>query len=185
VYIINDTAKLVKTSSASTPIICHMAQPVGVVVSSEHASVAREHGDPRHHPRDEDQPLHFRQFLEQTPGEQVVLVDDILRTGSKLHEMKELPESRGATDRLVSRNTHAPLTLPGTLSTDVRQRVDIAGFQRLFSRHPSRRVIHLRGECMSTYRRAVGKFFDARTSYEEEPGTHHPHVARVLGACRR
>jgi len=45
---------------------------------------------------DEGQPLHFRQFLEQTPGEQVVLVDDILRTGSKLHEMKELLESRGA-----------------------------------------------------------------------------------------
>jgi orotate phosphoribosyltransferase len=40
--------------------------------------------------------LHFRQFLEPQPGEQVVLVDDILRSGSKLHEMKELLESRGA-----------------------------------------------------------------------------------------
>src|SRR5947209_10077929 len=28
--------------------------------------------------------LRFRQFLEQTPGESVVLVDDILRSGSKL-----------------------------------------------------------------------------------------------------
>jgi hypoxanthine phosphoribosyltransferase len=45
---------------------------------------------------DEDQPLDFRRFLEQTPGEQVVLVDDILRSGSKLHEMKELLGSRGA-----------------------------------------------------------------------------------------
>jgi orotate phosphoribosyltransferase len=42
------------------------------------------------------QPLHFRQFLEQQEGEQVVLVDDILRSGSKLHEMKNLLESRGA-----------------------------------------------------------------------------------------
>jgi orotate phosphoribosyltransferase len=42
------------------------------------------------------QPLHFQQFLEQQEGEQVVLVDDILRSGSKLHEMKILLESRGA-----------------------------------------------------------------------------------------
>jgi orotate phosphoribosyltransferase len=42
-------------------------------------------------------PLRFRQYLEQHPGEQVVLVDDILRSGSKLSEMKALLESRGAT----------------------------------------------------------------------------------------
>jgi orotate phosphoribosyltransferase len=47
--------------------------------------------------RDHDEPLHFRQFLEPKPGEQVVLVDDILRTGSKLAELKQLLESRGAT----------------------------------------------------------------------------------------
>jgi orotate phosphoribosyltransferase len=41
--------------------------------------------------------LHFRQYLEQTPGEQVVIVDDILRTGKKLKELKRLLESRGAT----------------------------------------------------------------------------------------
>ena len=46
---------------------------------------------------DESQPLRFRQYLEQHPGEQVVLVDDILRSGSKLSEMKTLLESRGAT----------------------------------------------------------------------------------------
>lgn len=46
---------------------------------------------------DNTQPLRFRQFLEQTPGENVVLVDDILRSGSKLSEMKALLESRGAT----------------------------------------------------------------------------------------
>lgn len=42
-------------------------------------------------------PLRFRQYLEQHPGEQVVLVDDILRSGRKLAEMKALLESRGAT----------------------------------------------------------------------------------------
>ena len=47
--------------------------------------------------REHDEPLRFRQFLEPHKGEQVVLVDDILRTGSKLAELKELLESRGAT----------------------------------------------------------------------------------------
>lgn len=40
--------------------------------------------------------LRFRQYLEQHPGEQVVLVDDILRTGNKLSQLKKLLESRGA-----------------------------------------------------------------------------------------
>lgn len=42
------------------------------------------------------EPLRFRQYLEQHPGEPVVLVDDILRTGSRLAEMKQLLEARGA-----------------------------------------------------------------------------------------
>jgi orotate phosphoribosyltransferase len=46
--------------------------------------------------REGDEPLHFRQYLEQHPGEPVVLVDDILRSGSKLSQMKQLLESRGA-----------------------------------------------------------------------------------------
>jgi orotate phosphoribosyltransferase len=41
--------------------------------------------------------MRFRQYLEQSPGENVVLVDDILRSGSKLSEMRALLESRGAT----------------------------------------------------------------------------------------
>ena len=45
----------------------------------------------------DDEPLRFRQYLEQHPGEQVVLVDDILRTGKKLSELKRLLESNGAT----------------------------------------------------------------------------------------
>src|ERR1700740_1441564 len=42
------------------------------------------------------QPLTFRQFLEPGPGEKVVLVDDILRTGTNLSQLRELLESRGA-----------------------------------------------------------------------------------------
>ncbi len=45
---------------------------------------------------DEKQALRFRQYLEQTRGEPVVLVDDILRSGSKLTQLKQLLESSGA-----------------------------------------------------------------------------------------
>ena len=38
---------------------------------------------------------HFRQFLEVQPGEKVLLVDDILRTGRKLSELKALVEAKG------------------------------------------------------------------------------------------
>jgi orotate phosphoribosyltransferase len=41
-------------------------------------------------------PLHFRQYLQPQSGEQVVLVDDILRTGSRLAELKGLLEDFGA-----------------------------------------------------------------------------------------
>ena len=44
----------------------------------------------------EDQPMRFRQFLDPEPGEQVVLVDDILRSGNKLTQMRTLLESGGA-----------------------------------------------------------------------------------------
>lgn len=47
--------------------------------------------------RDNDEdPLRFRQYLQPAPGEQVVIVDDILRTGTKLEELKKLLESYGA-----------------------------------------------------------------------------------------
>jgi orotate phosphoribosyltransferase len=42
------------------------------------------------------QPMRFRQYLQQHKGEKVLLVDDILRTGRKLTEMKKLIESNGA-----------------------------------------------------------------------------------------
>jgi orotate phosphoribosyltransferase len=40
--------------------------------------------------------LQFRQYLEQKPGEKVLLVDDILRSGRNLVELKRLVESTGA-----------------------------------------------------------------------------------------
>jgi len=44
----------------------------------------------------EDKPMRFRQFMEAQPGEQVVLVDDILRSGDKLSQMRTLLEQNGA-----------------------------------------------------------------------------------------
>ena len=44
----------------------------------------------------ENHPQRFRQFIEPEPGEQVVIVDDILRSGSRLGELKKLVESYGA-----------------------------------------------------------------------------------------
>jgi orotate phosphoribosyltransferase len=43
-----------------------------------------------------DATLHFRQFIEPAPGEPVVLVDDILRSGTKLTAMMDLLNSWGA-----------------------------------------------------------------------------------------
>jgi orotate phosphoribosyltransferase len=40
--------------------------------------------------------MRFRQYIEQMPGEPVILVDDILRTGHKIGELKALVESNGA-----------------------------------------------------------------------------------------
>jgi len=46
--------------------------------------------------KQEGGPMHFRQYLEQKPGEKVLLVDDILRSGRNLGELKRLVESTGA-----------------------------------------------------------------------------------------
>ncbi|SRR5581483_11862634 len=40
--------------------------------------------------------MRFRQYLEQKPGEKVLLVDDILRSGRNLSALKRLVESTGA-----------------------------------------------------------------------------------------
>ncbi len=44
----------------------------------------------------EENPLRFRQYIEPLPGEQIVLVDDILRSGRNLGELKAVLESYGA-----------------------------------------------------------------------------------------
>jgi orotate phosphoribosyltransferase len=43
----------------------------------------------------ENEPQRFRQYLELKKGEKVLLVDDILRTGQKLAELKKLVEDSG------------------------------------------------------------------------------------------
>lgn len=43
----------------------------------------------------EGHPLHFRQYFVQSPGEKVLLVDDIFRTGRQLSQLKALIESNG------------------------------------------------------------------------------------------
>lgn len=40
-------------------------------------------------------PLRFRQYLDIEPGEKVLLVDDIFRSGRKIAELKKLVESQG------------------------------------------------------------------------------------------
>lgn len=41
-------------------------------------------------------PMRFRQFVDPIPGEKVLLVDDILRSGRRLTELRALVESKGA-----------------------------------------------------------------------------------------
>ncbi|MCS7025946.1 MAG: phosphoribosyltransferase family protein [Bryobacteraceae bacterium] len=43
----------------------------------------------------EDTPLHFRQYFVSQPGEKVLLVDDIFRSGKRLSELKSLVEANG------------------------------------------------------------------------------------------
>jgi orotate phosphoribosyltransferase len=43
----------------------------------------------------ENEPQRFRQYLELKKGEKVLLVDDILRTGKKIAELKKLVEASG------------------------------------------------------------------------------------------
>jgi orotate phosphoribosyltransferase len=44
----------------------------------------------------ESSPMRFRQFIEPEPGEKVLLVDDILRSGRRLTQLRALVESKGA-----------------------------------------------------------------------------------------
>jgi orotate phosphoribosyltransferase len=62
-----------------------------------------------------DKPFRFRQFIEPLPGEQVVLVDDVLRTGSTLGELKTLLESYGAVVVALAVVIYQPNPRMGTL----------------------------------------------------------------------
>ncbi len=44
----------------------------------------------------EDGDMHFRQYVEQHPGEKVLLVDDILRSGKRFTKLRKLVEQNGA-----------------------------------------------------------------------------------------
>jgi orotate phosphoribosyltransferase len=57
---------------------------------------------------DSGQPMRFRQFLEQSPGEKVILVDDVLRAGRLVREARQLVESRGAQVLAVAVAIHQP-----------------------------------------------------------------------------
>lgn len=46
--------------------------------------------------KNDGEPMRFRQFVEPAQGERVLLVDDILRSGSRFTELKRLVESKGA-----------------------------------------------------------------------------------------
>ncbi len=45
---------------------------------------------------DDSSPLRFRQFVEPEKGERILLVDDILRSGKRLTDLRQLVESNGA-----------------------------------------------------------------------------------------
>jgi orotate phosphoribosyltransferase len=62
----------------------------------------------------EDKPFRFRQFIEPVRGEQVLLVDDILRTGNRLRELRMLLESYGAVVVALAVVVFQPNPLMGT-----------------------------------------------------------------------
>lgn len=62
-------------------------------------------------------PMQFRQFLEQIPGEKVVLVDDVLRAGSILKEVRTVIEARGAEVLAAAAIVLQPM--PGTVRCDL------------------------------------------------------------------
>ena len=61
--------------------------------------------------------MRFRQFLEIAPGEKVLLVDDILRTGSKLTELKKLVEDHGGEVVAIAVLIHQPEPGAATFGT--------------------------------------------------------------------
>ena len=64
----------------------------------------------------EGEPLQFREFFELKPGEKVVLVDDVMRTGRNLVELKRLVEDKGGEVIAVAVVVSQPL--PGAATFD-------------------------------------------------------------------
>jgi len=61
--------------------------------------------------------MRFRQFLEIQPGEKVLLVDDILRTGRKLTALRKLVEDRGGEVVAIAVVIHQPEPDAATFGT--------------------------------------------------------------------
>lgn len=53
-------------------------------------------------------PIHFPQYMGPEKGENVVMVDDILRSGSKFKELKQLLEEQGANVIAVAVTIYEP-----------------------------------------------------------------------------
>jgi orotate phosphoribosyltransferase len=66
--------------------------------------------------RNEGEPLRFREFLEVKPGEKVLLVDDMMRSGRRLLDLKKLVEENGGHVIAVAVVVSQPL--PGAASFD-------------------------------------------------------------------
>ena len=108
----------------------------------------------------DNEPLHFRQYLEQQPGEQVVIVDDILRTGKKLAELKRLLESRGRDggrsggDDLSAHAEHPRFRQSAAVLSGEAGRQILRGRRALRivqARHAAREGLGLAGECRQTF----------------------------------
>jgi orotate phosphoribosyltransferase len=61
--------------------------------------------------------MRFRQFLEIAPGEKVLLVDDILRTGAKMTDLKKLVEDCGGEVVAIAVLIHQPEPGAATFGT--------------------------------------------------------------------
>jgi orotate phosphoribosyltransferase len=57
----------------------------------------------------DNEPLRFREFFEVKPAEKVVIVDDLLRSGNKLTELKQLVEQCGGEVIAIAVVVHQPL----------------------------------------------------------------------------
>jgi orotate phosphoribosyltransferase len=77
------------------------------------------------------EPLRFREFLELQPGEKVVLVDDVLRRGQKLTELKKLVEDRGGEVLALAVVVHQPI--PGAATFDPLPFYSLATLHSAFS----------------------------------------------------